>query len=49
MKSKGGDIRVESDTDKEKHLRHDVRFFGNLLGETLIEQGVRVYLILLKK
>lgn len=29
---------MESNTDKEKHLRSDVRFLGNLLGETLIEQ-----------
>jgi phosphoenolpyruvate carboxylase len=29
---------VKSNTDKEKQLRSDVRFLGNLLGETLIEQ-----------
>jgi phosphoenolpyruvate carboxylase len=40
---------VESNTDKEKHLRHDVRFLGNLLGETLIEQGGRGVFDLVEK
>lgn len=40
---------MESSTDKEKHLRSDVRFLGNLLGETLIEQEGRGVFDLVEK
>ncbi len=40
---------LEADIDKEKPLRRDVRFLGNLLGEVLIEQeGIRIFEIVEK-